>query len=77
MNDRIILKKGTVVKLNGFPCELVADTEIVSAVLAREGLSYGGHDKMSLSVFDALSSNPTHAASPVSLATSSSSPEST
>lgn len=76
MKDQVILPKGTIVKVNGFPCELLADTNVIGAYIAREGLKYDVQDNMSLSVVDALASNPCHAASPVNLATSSSSPES-
>ena len=40
MDDVVILPKGTIVKLNGFPCELTADTEVVSAVLNENGLDW-------------------------------------
>lgn len=70
-----ILPKGSIVKINGFPCELVADTEVYGEVFAREGLGFTDQ-RWSLSHVDAFESKPYHAASPDSLATSNSSPES-
>jgi hypothetical protein len=35
--ETVILPKGTVVKLNGFPCELMQDTEVSSATIAGMG----------------------------------------
>jgi hypothetical protein len=36
--DVVRLPKGTVVKLNGFPCELAQDTEVYSTAIAGMGL---------------------------------------
>lgn len=36
--DVVRLPKGTVVKLNGFPCELAQDTDVYSAAIAGMGL---------------------------------------
>lgn len=36
--ETVKLLKGTIVKLNGFPCELAEDTEVVSATIAKMGL---------------------------------------
>jgi hypothetical protein len=36
--DKITLPKGTVVKLNGLPCQLIQDTEVYSATIAGMGL---------------------------------------
>lgn len=36
--EMVTLPKGTVVKLNGFPCELAEDTEVRSATIAGMGL---------------------------------------
>jgi hypothetical protein len=72
--DSVILPKGTVVKLNGFPCELVADTEVVSGLIAREGLDWVNDQRLSLSQVEHSPVKPFQAASPDSLATSNSSP---
>lgn len=37
----IIIPKGTIIKINGIPCELVADTEVLSATIE----AYGGYEK--------------------------------
>jgi hypothetical protein len=36
--DVVKLPKGTVVKLNGFPCELAQETEVLSAAISGMGL---------------------------------------
>ena len=36
--DLVRLPKGTVVKLNGFPCELARDTDVYSTAIAEMGL---------------------------------------
>lgn len=36
--EKVTLPKGTVVKLNGVPCELAEDTEVHSATIAGMGL---------------------------------------
>lgn len=38
--DRVILPKGTIVKIEGLPCELSADTEIISPTIAKMGLDW-------------------------------------
>lgn len=34
--DEVIIPKGTIVKIKGFPCELTEDTKVISSVLSQE-----------------------------------------
>jgi hypothetical protein len=72
--DEVIIPKGTVVKLNGFPCELGKDTQVISSVLARETI--GQDYRLSISQVEPRSLKPFQAPTPVNSTTSSSSPES-
>ena len=58
------LPKGTIVKLQGFPCELVQDTEVVSSLIAREGLDWVRDHKLLESHVEQASSKPFQAPSP-------------
>lgn len=72
--DQVTIPKGTVVKFNGFPCELTEDAEVISSIFARE--SAGQDYRFSMSQDEPSALKPAQAPSPDNLATRSSSPES-
>jgi hypothetical protein len=61
IKDGVILPKGTIVKLNGIPCELGADTTVVSTVLSKQGLhwvqSQGGSHEVTRPDADSVKRN--------------------